>query len=343
MSNKKTPNKGSKAVGYTCTCCGVEYKTQRGNFLSSSSPFYAGNNGFVGICRACTDLNYNRLLGESGGDAESAIERVAQLFDWYYDDKVVAATKDVTAPTTRVSVYPSKLNMVQFKASGKTYEDTIKERADKPLTSNTMGSDDNDETEAYKAPLQTINFFGPGYTNEQYGYLQEQYSDWTERYECETKAKEELFKAISISQLRIHEIQENGGSGKELEAAVKTFQSLLDSQDITPKKANIGGNEGQETFGTLIKRLENDRPVSEPQEQWLDVDGIHKYIDTWFFGQLCELVDVQNPKEDEYLEEKSKYTIVPPQQDDSFEGSESSLLDKLAKRKDGGDEIDEKD
>ncbi len=334
MSSK---NKSKVAAEYKCSSCGVVYNKQKGNFFSTKSELYKNNNYYVTICRNCAEEYFKKLLGFFNGNIEMAMRRCCQLFDWPYSDRILAATRETAAGTSRIAQYPSKMNMVQFKSIGTTYEDTIKEDAGKPQDLSDNISDE--DIDVYKVPLKTINFFGPGYTNEQYRYLQEQYSDWVARYECETKAKEELYKAISISQLRIHEIQENGGTGKELEAAVKTFQSLLDSQDITPKKANAGVTEGQETFGTLIRKLENERPVSEPQEQWKDVDGINKYIDTYFFGQLCELVDIQNPREEEYLAEKSKYTITPPQQDDSFGGNESSLLDKLAKRKDGGNEL----
>jgi hypothetical protein len=334
-NNKKLAPRNTEV--FACTSCGAQYKTQRNNFIKSNSTLYVNNNGYITVCKNCLDSLYKRLVGAFNGDTERALKHCCMLFDIYYNEMISAATKDVVPPQTRIRLYPSKLNMIQYKANDKTYLDYVLENLERPTVDVETKEGFEEEKNKYIASEETIRFFGVGYTNEQYEYLQNEYSDWLERYECETKAKEELFKAISIAQLKIHEIQKEQGSPKDLETAVKTFQSLLDSQNITPKK--VSGDIGleQETFGTLIRKLETEQPVSEPQEQWRDVDGINKYIDTWFFGQLCELVDMHNPRETEYFEEKNKYKISPPQQDNDFGGNEATLLERLAKKRVDGD------
>lgn len=342
--NKVSPQRANK--NYKCTCCLAEYKTQKNNFLSSSSPLFVGNNGYVTLCRSCTDNLYNKLVGEFNGDAEKAIEYICGLFDIYFNEDVVVSTKDIVAPNSRIGVYPSRLNMAQFsKHKGKTYLDTIKERFNRPNIEQVEIIEDSkhQENNTDDVSVETIRFFGSGHTNEDYKFLQMQYDDWTTRYPCETKAQELIFKKICLAQLADEEAYRSKDS-KEMERTTRILQGLLNDLNITPKQNSSVLAGGQETFGTLIKKLENERPVSEPQKQWLDVDGINKYIDTFFFGQLCELVDIQNPKEEEYLKEKSKYTIAPPQQDESFGGNEASLLEKLAKKRDdGGDELGKKE
>ena len=325
---------------YKCTCCGVKYKTQKGNFLMSGSPLFAGNNGYVTICRSCTDNLYNRVLGEFNGDAEKAIDYICGIFDLYFNEEVVASTKDIVAPNTRISVYPSRLNMAQYsKHRGKTYLDTIKERFDRPKIENdeVIGESLDPQDDLSDISPETIKFFGSGLTADDYRYLQEQYNDWTTRYTCETKAQELMFKKICLAQLADEEAHRKRDP-KEIEKTTRILQSLLTDLNITPRQDSANLASGQDTFGTLIKKLENERPVSEPQEQWKDVDGIHKYIDTWFFGRLCELVDIQNPNENKYQEEVAKYSIAPPQQDDLFGETETSLLDRLAKRRNEGDD-----
>jgi hypothetical protein len=233
------------------------------------------------------------------------------MFDWYYNEAIVSATAK-EAGVSRVLIYPSKLNMVQFRAAGKTYLDTLIERRDRPIE---PSGDTESSEEIYLASPETVRFFGHGYTNEDYFFLQEQYDDWTTRYECNSKAQEELFKAICVAQLTIQVTQRGVRDVKEIEKAMKTFQDLLKTADLKPNRSAIETG-GQETFGMLIKKLESERPVGKPLPEWEDVDGIHKYIDTWFLGHLANLAKVKNPGEDDYIAEKDKYTVAPPEIDD---------------------------
>ena len=118
------------------------------------------------------------------------------------------------------------------------------------------------------------------------------------------------------------------------------MQILLDSQGVTPKKTNTDILGERETFGTLIKKLENERPVSEPLPEWTDVNGIKKYIDTWFLGHLCNLVDIHSDVEELYLAEKEKYTVTPPESEEFYGSGETSILDKFSRNK-SGEETDD--
>ena len=294
---------------YKCSCCGVGYNSRKNNFLSSGSPLFKGNGGYTNMCRSCVDGQYKKLLGFYNGSVELAIEHCCRMFDWYYNDSIVQATGKEAA-VSRVLLYPSKLNMVQFKAAGKTYLDTIAENRAKPAVPIAEAVNDT-----YKASPETIRFFGNGYSNEDYSFLQEQYDDWTSRYECNSKAQEELFKAICVAQLTIQVTQQGIRDVKEIEKAMKTFQDLLKTADLKPNRSAIESG-GQETFGMLIKKLESERPVSAPADEWKDVDGINKYIDTWFLGHLANLAKIKNPNEEAYRAEVEKYTVAPPQTDE---------------------------
>ena len=43
--------------------------------------------------------------------------------------------------------------------------------------------------------------FGSGYSDEELMFLENQYQDWVGRYECNTKAQEEVFENLSICKL----------------------------------------------------------------------------------------------------------------------------------------------
>lgn len=325
---------------YRCTCCGKEYNTQKGNFPVSKSFLYEGNNGYIHICKHCVEKLYQQLVGFYSGNEEHALEHCCRLFDWYYNSDIVAMTKNISQGRSKVLVYPSKMNVNQ--AKGTTYLDTLKDRhSNKIMTMSDITPDemaDGEETSgASRVSKEAIMFFGFGYTDEEYDFLLNQYTDWTTRYDCKTKAQEELFKSLCIAQLTIQKAQLRG-STKEVTDAMKAFQDLLGTSNLKPSQTNDNALADQNTFGTLIKKWETERPIGEPDEEWKDVDEIERYISTFFLGHLCNLVHVKNDYEELYREEMAKYTVTPPEYEEDDLG-ETSLLDKFSDKvtKDGDD------
>ncbi len=322
---------------YKCACCGKEYTTQKANFPVSNSILFAGNDGRLTICRDCVERYYLQLVGVYSGNEEHAIERCCQIFDWYYSNDVVAMTKKEAGGKSRISQYITKMNLNQIKLKGTTYLDTLREREKEKImcVEDIRKADDDDTaTIAHTVSSDTIKFFGFGYTDAEYEYLEDQYGDWCARYECNTKAQEELFKSLCIAQLTIQRVQKNGTT-KEIADAMKTFQDLLGTANLKPSQTNDNALAEQNTFGTLIKKWENEKPIAEPEEEWKDVDGIRKYIDTYFLGHLCNLVHVKNDKEAAYREEMEKYTVKPPTYEEE-DLCETSILDKFSDKGKGG-------
>lgn len=324
-----------KGETYRCSCCGKVYTAQRGNFYTTNSPLYAGNNGYTTICRNCAEQYYLQLLGFFVTNEEAAVERMCQIFDWYYSPEALNMLDNIGG-MRKITAYSTKMNLAQIKRRGETYLDNAKYTTrDKIMGIEDIKpsvSEDKVPTMVAITPPQIdrklIKFFGGGYTPDEYDYLQEQFEDWTTRYECKTKAQEELFKNICIAQLNLQRAQREG-TLKSVADATKTFQDLLGTANIKPSQNNDNSLADQNTFGTLIKIWENERPIAEPKEEWKDVDGIEKYIDTFFLGHLCNLVHVKNDKEAAYREEMAKYTVVPPTYEEDEE-SETSLLDKFS-------------
>lgn len=322
-------------VKYRCTCCGKFFSKQIGNFFASRSPLYAGNNGYLSICKSCLEKYYVQLVDFYSGNEEKAIERCCQLFDWYYSTKISAMTMGtLSAGKTRIGVYPSKMNLVHIKSEGETYLDTVRQRSlgcidnlddIKELVEKKEENSDDIDEDVYIPTKKDFFFWGSGYKPEEYYYLNEQYDEWTHRYEAGTKAQEELFKNICIAQLTIQQVKQSGSS-KEVNDAMKAFQDLLGSANIKPNQNNTNSMVEQNTFGTLIKRWEEEEPIPEPSKEFKDVDNIKKYIDTFFLGHLAKMMGIENDYSEQYMEEMSKYTVVKPEyreeEDDDGNGGE---------------------
>lgn len=120
---------------FYCTACGKSFKKQETNFCKSLSPLFVNNNGFVHICKKCTDKHYYNLVEFFSGNEEKAMDRMCQIFDWYYSDEIFAATRKISANRSRVCAYPAKMNLPQYETRDKTYADTISDRANNVISS----------------------------------------------------------------------------------------------------------------------------------------------------------------------------------------------------------------
>lgn len=156
--------------------------------------------------------------------------------------------------------------------------------------------------------------WGKGFTLDDYIFLENEYKELINHYECDTYAMEILFQEIAHLRLTIKKARE---SNKSVDKELKTLQDLLGSANIKPVQETGANAPEHATFGTLIKKYENERPIPEPAEEWKDVDGITRYF-YWFLGHLCRMMGVKNDFLKPYEEELKKYTVEPPkyQEDD---------------------------
>lgn len=308
---------------FYCTCCGKKYTKLKGNFVFSNSPLFASNMGYTSVCKTCVDKYFITLTDFFSGNEEKAVDRMCQLFDWYYADDVLAATRKISADRSRIGAYPSKMQLPQIKKRGTTYLDTIKDRASTNINDAEDLLEAKEGLAGAKVKKKTFSMFGMGYTVEQYLFLQQEYEDWVSRCECSTKAQEQLFVQLCIAQLNVNIAQQTGGKVKE---AMDAFQSLLGSANLKPVQRNDNALADSQSFGTLIKKFEEEKPIPEPDPEWKDVDGIVRYITVYFLGHLCKMIGIKNNYARMYDEEMAKYKVEKPQYS---EGDEEALFDAV--------------
>ena len=314
---------------YKCCTCGKKYTKQSGNFSYSQSPLYKGNNSFLPICNNCLENlveQYTELLGSQN----EAIKRVCLHWDIYFSESLLNSTKKIDANRSRIKCYVKNCNLQQN--AGKTFDTYLKEiNSERIDTINDL--EELKQDKEIKVNQKTIKFFGLGYTPEQYRFLQDQYDDWTHRHECRTKSQEEVFKNLCIAQLNIQIAQQTGGKVKD---AMDSFQNLLGTANLKPCQTNENALADQNTFGTLIKKWENEKPISEPDPEWKDVDGIARYIHIYFLGHLCKMMGIKNSYSRMYDEEMEKYRVEKPE----YEGDDEALFDAVFNLKSNKDDED---
>lgn len=292
-----------------CTCCGKSWTRQSRNFSKSSSSLFVSNGGYIPVCRSCVDKYYESLVELYSGSEEKAIERICQIFDWFFDEDAFKSSK-TSDSSARVGSYISKMNLAQTRAKGSTYVDTIKIKFIEENNVINSPEDVKNIKSEVKVTQKMVKFWGTGFELEEYRYLQDQYDEWVTRNECKTKAQEELFKAVSFSQLNILKAQQTNGKVNE---AMKSFQDLLGSANLKPNQTSDNALADQNTFGTLIQKWEVEKPVPEPDPEWKDVDGIAHYITVFFLGHLCKMLGIKNSYSAEYEKEMAKYRVEKPE------------------------------
>lgn len=296
---------------YKCCSCGKRYVHQKGNFSFNSSNLYEGNNNYLPICNSCVEKEYNSYISELGNEVE-AVHRVCLHWNMYFNINIYKMCKKQSSNAPLIRLYVARLNMTQY--AGKTYDTYILEQEGKEQNLKDVLIDDDPDNESPVKP-ETLDLFGNGYSEEEYLYLQEQYDDWTQRYECETKSQELIFKNISINDLMAHKAA-IAGDADTVNKCHQALSKLLADGNLKPSQNSELDNMAQESFGVLIEKWEENEPIPEPKEEWKDVDNIKLYIEVFFLGHLCKMMKIKNKYSQIYDEYMSKYTVTKPVYDE---------------------------
>jgi hypothetical protein len=198
------------------------------------------------------------------------------------------------------------IQLYQYSRNKETYENTITQEEKDGLIATPI----SDISNSRNVDEDTIRFFGNGFIDSDYEFLKREYEDWTARHECKTKSQEEIFKDICFNRLQNLKALQKGEDTKDITAS---FQKLLDSGKLQPKQNAGDTMADNQTFGTLIDKWENTRPLPEIDEELRDVDKIGYYIDTFFRGHTCRMLNVKNALSNLYSSMMKKFTVNKPE------------------------------
>lgn len=292
------------------------FKKQNGNFTKVRSPLYFNNNGYIHICNTCLIELYDHYV-EALNSEDAAIRRMCMKFDIYFNPDIIQMTRNGSTTNSRIKAYISKTNLAQIK--GSTYDDTLDEESGEIIES----IEDVKEKKNVKVSQKTVKFWGTGFTEADYVFLNDKYEEWTTRHECQTKAQESLFQKIALLELKIMRATQNG---EKLEPLINAYNALLGSANVKPVQNNDNTLADQNTFGTLIQKWENEKPIPESDPVLQDVDGIRRYISIWFLGHLCKMMGIHNSYGNMYEEEIARLSVEQPNYVEDDVASEYDML-----------------
>ena len=295
----------NKIGNYKCSCCGkATNDLSDKTFALAYSNVYAAREYHLNICNDCLDTMLNYYIDDCGMDIYEGCKRICSMLDVYYSDSIVNMVISNSKPLTKMSFYLSKIHGKGF--ANKTYADTILE--DKKKEKSIISQSDNSEISD-----KDLEFWGFGFTPEEIKFLNNKYVTWTTSHECNSHSKVVIFQQICMLELQI---LKNMQKGESVTALQKQLNDFMNSGNLQPKQNNEDALVEANTFGTLIKKWENEKPISKPNPEWEDVDGIKKYISIWFLGHLANMIGIKNKFGDKwtklYEDEIDRLSATPP-------------------------------
>ena len=292
---------------YICQTCGKHYKKRKGNFSPSKSPIYAGD-GYINTCKNCVDNLFAQYTNFYDGNEERAIERICQLFDYYFNESALAASRKISEDRSRISVYISKIQLKPH--IGKTYSDTIKESKQDSIDSmdDALEYGEMDAAQIKKA----VSVWGFGFSPEQYTILNDMFDDWKSRVVVDGKTRETLVRELCIIKLQMN-LALKDNSVELYTKLMKTYQETMKSANLQPLQEDANDKAAEKPLGVMIQMFENERPIQKCRPEWEDVDNIVKYITIYFLGHLCKMLKINNRYSALYEAEMAKYRVEIPE------------------------------
>lgn len=297
-----------------------------GEFVTRDN-FYTDKRFAIGVypqCKKCVlaEVEQRKNKNDKPNETKDSVKKMLQKMDLPYIDSlyeslctdVANEINEKNKKSPFLAYLPPIKSLPNWK--GKTYADSEFELG--VIT----------EEEETKINAKTIKNgkkrFGNGYSNEDYMFLEQEYQDWITRYECNTKAQESIFERLSFKKWEINKATKSGQPTKDLD---KTYQELLATANITPRQSGMDSMADAQTFGTLIQKYEETRPLPEIDPELADVDKIGLYIDSFYRGHACKMLGLKNTFTNLYEKVMSKYTVKPPEYND--ETDSEVLFDKI--------------
>lgn len=296
--------------------CELIYCPECGSWKSSDRNFYGSDNTKSGynhtMCRecvldACTDYDPFKKTRKDNRDKTIA---TFKRMDWMFNeadylDQKESISESANARSTAVAQLITMVrSLPQYR--GKKFDDSIFE----------SDGDILEISSNRKPRREIIKLFGSGFTIDDYLFLQDQYDDWKTRTQVDSKSQEIYVVQICCILLDIYKARKKG---KDTDKLFKSLNDATQAANLQPRQNVSNSATDTLTFGQLIEKWENERPIPDPDPEFEDVDGIKKYINVFFKGHLAKMMGLKNAFTSEYDEYMKKYTVhKPTYEDDSY-------------------------
>lgn len=314
-----------------CFCCGTAFTRRYGNFSNIKVKMYAGA-GYLPYCKECVENIYQGYFQQCGNQKD-AVRQMCRKLDLFWDDPIYnRAVESVNNKQSKsiMTGYIAILNQVRY--AGMSYDNTLmREDTMWSFSDEEVLTDNQQSGNAVEVTDDVIEYWGTGLPKTMYAELEQRKRYWTSRLPEDMNVNDVGVEAL-LRQLCTLEIDINRGraAGKSVDKLQSSFTTMLGAMNLKPqqKVEQKSGRSAEERdldktpLGVWAKRIEDDHPIAEPAEEFKDVDGIGKYITTWFYGHIGKTLGLKNISTSLYDEAIAKMRIDNPdiedEDDDEF-------------------------
>lgn len=299
-----------------------------GDFKSKTT-FYQHKeyaSGYFPICKDCLLQMVEQRTNKKDkpNETKESVQEVLHMMNKPYINSLyescVKGTLDDTGERTKNSSF--KVYMVQI-SSLPQWKNLTWKNSDFGYTKVTEDAEDEEENKKELIKKGRKRF--GAYPQQDLLFLEKEYEDWVSRYPCDTKSQEILFQGICCKQLEIDKAQKREADTSKL---YKDLQDMMGSLNIKPNQSDGDGLTDTLTFGQLIAKWEDEKPIPEPEGDFKDIDKIGLYIDVFFKGHLAKMMELKNGYSALYDKFIGKYTVKKPEYDGEDPTSEG-LFNKI--------------
>lgn len=281
-----------------CSCCG---KSKKHDDFYASQSYINKHTGKLSICKECV---WDYAVTEDGGyDFNKAID-ILKMLDKPYIQSLMDSSIDEgnKANKNHFKIYMKNLGLRQNRDLRWENSDFEDYKQIKEIKSDSTELEEID----YEIDDETYRYWGRGYEDWEYSFLNDERYKLMSSFECPDYGMEMIMKDICFLNLDIEKIRQEKipNSQKAITTIIETRSKLMNSANMNPIQSTGAEANDQITFGTLIKKWENERPVPKPLD-----DEMKEYIDTFMVGHLAKMEGLNNEMTEKYDKALSKYTI----------------------------------
>lgn len=243
--------------------------------------------GYIPICRDCM----NKFVLDKNGDVVlEKVDLLLRIIDMcFWEDIYEKALKDYYESSEKddsgfMGLYIRYLFLI------KDYEPFGYINGQYP-TIEAMFEDDTLDDEEAMALEEIKDFWGEGFTVNEYRTLEKKYAEWLNSTDSDKLSTRKMIKLICIKELEIEKIRasKGGTTGK----AEKELMDLMNTANLTPKTMSaLNESESTKVFGVWLRDIEKYRPSEyfEDKSIYKDFDNIQSYFERFILRPMKNLL-----------------------------------------------------
>jgi hypothetical protein len=313
-----TTGSGTSILKIYCRRC-MTMKGAKTHFYIATNPII-DKNGYMSVCKDCCNEIYTEHYMVYKDIPKAIYETCRDLDIVYSIDALNMTLSHYTTMSIRnVGDESSLFGFYKSKAStfalsfGKVENTRFRESDD------FMGKGTGSEEEAITLTSQEDdlrelqNFWGKNRTREELDFLDNEFARMQQSFECPDFGMELIMRDICFLNLKIERERENGDDAIKL---IQERTKLMGEAKMKPIQAiDIEANETV-SFGTMIKKWENEKPIPK------QVDNELIKSMEYFIAQLARMEGIENPMTDQMLKELEEYSIDAESLKNTLEGED---------------------